>query len=89
VIQLQGEYPISFSPSVFIRMLKLPESTITFKGEEARQFIKEINYRFELLQEYLEYTGTMPEDLSNIQVNLLKNPYKEIAWFFMRITGHD
>jgi hypothetical protein len=30
-----------------------------------------------------------PEDLSNIQVSLLKTPYQEIAWFFARVTGQD
>jgi hypothetical protein len=29
------------------------------------------------------------EDLSNIQVSSLKNPYKEIAWLFTRVTGQE
>jgi hypothetical protein len=50
VIQLQGESPVSLSPSIFRRMLKLPNPTITFKGEEARQVLKEINFGIELLR---------------------------------------
>jgi hypothetical protein len=82
IIQLQGESLVSLSPSVFKRMLKLLEPTIMFKGDEARSFLKERNNGLELLQEYLEDPTMMPEDLSNIQVSLLKNPYREIAWIF-------
>jgi hypothetical protein len=57
-------------------MLKIPKPTITFKGEEDRQFLKERNYGLELLLEYLEDPAMMLEDLSNIQVGSLKNPYK-------------
>jgi hypothetical protein len=35
IIQLQGESPISLAPSVFKRMLRLPESMMNFKGTEA------------------------------------------------------
>jgi hypothetical protein len=47
-------------------MLKLPEPTITFKRDEARSFLKEKSNRLEILQEYLEYPSTMPEDISRI-----------------------
>jgi hypothetical protein len=85
VIQLHSESPISLAPSVFRKMLKLPEPTITFKGDEARNFLKEKNNGLELLQEYLEDPTTMPEDISRIQVNSLKNPYRELAWLFTRL----
>jgi hypothetical protein len=38
IIQLQGESPISLAPSIFKKMLKLPKPTITFKGDEAKNF---------------------------------------------------
>jgi hypothetical protein len=38
IIQLQGESPISLAPSVFKRMLRLPEPTMNFKGDEAKYF---------------------------------------------------
>jgi hypothetical protein len=82
IIQLQGESPISLAPSVFKRMLRLPEPTMTFKGDEAKDFLKERNGGLELLQEYLEDPTMIPEDLSSIQVSLLKNPYREMAWLF-------
>jgi hypothetical protein len=61
-------------------MLKLLESTITFKGDEARSFLKEKNNGLDLLQEYLEDPATMSEDISRIQFKSLKNPYREVAW---------
>jgi hypothetical protein len=70
-------------------MFKLPEPTITFKGDEAKSFLKERNNGLELLQEYLEDPTMMPEDLSNIQVSLLKNPYREITWIFTRVVGQE
>jgi hypothetical protein len=54
IIQLQGESPISLAPSVFKKMLRLPEMTMTFKGDEAKYFLKERNGGWELLQQYLE-----------------------------------
>ena len=70
-------------------MLKLPEQTITFKGDEARSILKEKDSGLELLQEYLEDPTTMPQDISNIQGISLKNPYQEIACLFSRVTGQD
>jgi hypothetical protein len=69
--------------------LKLPEPTLTYKGDEARTFLKGRNNGIELLQEYLQDPATMPQDLSRIQVSSLKDPYREIAWIFTRITGQD
>jgi hypothetical protein len=51
--------------------------------------LKERNNGLELLQEYLEDPTMMPEDLSNIQVSLLKNPYREITWIFSRVAGQE
>jgi hypothetical protein len=70
-------------------MLRLPEPMITFKGDEAKKLLKERNGGFELLQEYLEDPTMMPEDLSTIQVNLLRNPYREMAWLFSRVAGQE
>jgi len=68
-------------------MLKLSESTITFEGNKARNFLKEKNNGLELLHKYLEDPATMPEDISRIQVSSLKNPYRELAWICTRIAG--
>jgi len=56
-------------------MLNLPDPTITFKGEEAIKFLKEMDYGLELLHEYLEDIATMSKDLLKIQASLLENPY--------------
>jgi hypothetical protein len=70
-------------------MLKLPKPTITFKGEESRNFLKEKDNVLELLQEYLEDPTTMSKDISRIHINSLKSPHREVAWLFTRITGHQ
>jgi hypothetical protein len=54
IIQLQGHSLVSLSPQVFHRMLKLPELTLTFKGEDCRDFLKRHNNGLDLLPEYLE-----------------------------------
>ena len=60
-------------------MLKLLESTITFKGDEAKSFLKERNNGLELLQEYLEDPKMKPEYLSNIQFILLKKIIEKLS----------
>jgi hypothetical protein len=40
MIQLQYHSPISLSPQVFHKMLKIPKPTLTFKGEDCRDFLK-------------------------------------------------
>ena len=40
IIQIQDNSPISISPQVFRNMLKLSEPTLTFKGEDYKDFLK-------------------------------------------------
>jgi hypothetical protein len=40
--------------------------TITFKGDEAISFLKEKNNILEILEEFLEDSSTMPEEISII-----------------------
>jgi len=54
IIKLQGESPISLAPSVFKKMLRIPEPTMNFKGDEEKYFLKARNGGWELLQQYLE-----------------------------------
>jgi hypothetical protein len=32
---------------------------------------------------------TIPEDITRLQVNLFKNPFREIARLFTRVTGQE
>ena len=66
---------LSLSPIVFKKMLKLPDPTLTFNGEEARDFLKKRNNGLDLLQEYLKYPSAMPIDITRIHVSSLENPY--------------
>jgi hypothetical protein len=49
IIQLQGESPISLSPSVFKRMTRIPKLMTNFKSTEAEEFFKTKNGGLELL----------------------------------------
>jgi hypothetical protein len=89
IIQLQGQSLISLVPSTFSRMLRLPEPTMTFKAEEAKDFMKSRNGGWDLLPQYLEDPTTMPEDISTIQVSQLRKPYQDMAWILARILGQE
>jgi hypothetical protein len=89
IIQLQGQSPISLAPSTFKKMFRLPEPTMTFKVDEAKEFLKTRNGGWDLLQQYLEDPTTMPEYLSTIQVSQLRKPYQEMAWLFARVVGQE
>jgi hypothetical protein len=88
-IPLQNGSPISLAPTIFKKLLKLPEPNLTYEGDRARTFLKGRNNGIEILQEYLQDSATMPQDLSRIQASSLKDPYREIASRFTIIIVHD
>jgi hypothetical protein len=51
--------------------------------------LKKHNNGLNLLPEYLENDASVPEDITRIQVNSFKNPFREIAWLFTRLTGQE
>jgi hypothetical protein len=61
-------------------MLNLLELTLTFKGEDCRDFLKKYDNGMDLLREYLENTVAIPKYISRIQVSSFKNPFQEIDW---------
>jgi hypothetical protein len=89
IIQLQDHSSISLSVQVFRKMLKLPEPTLTFKGEYCRELLKKHNNGLDLLPEYSENPASIPKQITIIQVASFKNPYREIAWVFTRLIGHE
>jgi hypothetical protein len=70
-------------------MLKLPEPTLTFKGEDCRIFLKKHDNVLDLFPEFLENLATVPKDITRIQVDSFKNPFLEISWLFTRLTGQE
>ena len=70
-------------------MLKLLKLTLTFKGEDCRDFLKKHDNGMDLLPEFLENPMTIHEDITRLQVNLFKNPFREISWLFTRVTGQE
>jgi hypothetical protein len=67
-------------------MLRLPEPTLTFKGEYCRELLKKHDNRLDLLPEFLENPTTVSKEITRLQVGLFKNHFQEIAWLFMRVT---
>jgi hypothetical protein len=53
-------------------MMKFPKTNLVYKGEEARNSIKCMNNRIEILQGYLHDPASIPKDISIIQVSSLK-----------------
>jgi hypothetical protein len=66
--------------------LKLLELTLAFKGEDCRDFLKTHDNGLDLLPEFLYNPAIVPEDIIGIQVDSFKNPFREIAWLFTRMT---
>jgi hypothetical protein len=89
IIQLQYHSTISLFPQVFRKMLNLLEPTLTFKGENCRDFSKENENNVYLLHEFLDNPATIPKDITRLQVNSFKNPFRENSWLFTRVIGQE
>jgi len=89
IIQLQDRSPISLSPQIFCKMLKLLDPTLTFKGEDFMDLLKRHDNGLDLLPHFLENPTTFPEEITRIQVDSFKNPFREIAWLFTRMIGQE
>jgi hypothetical protein len=62
-------------------MLRLPEPTLTFKGEDCREFLKKHDNGLDLLPEFLENPTVVPEDITRLQVSSFKNPFGKLLGF--------
>jgi hypothetical protein len=79
IIQLQGKTPISLAPTIFRRMLRLPEPTTTFKSLEEDAFLKANHGGMKILDNFLLNSLEYSENSTHIEVCSLKYPYKEFA----------
>jgi hypothetical protein len=50
MIPLQNGSPVSLAPSIFKKLLKLPDPNITYKGDKAKKNLKGRNNGINLLQ---------------------------------------
>jgi len=66
IIQLQNHSPISLSPQVFHKILKLLEPTLTFKGEYCMDFLRNHDNTLDLLPKFLENLPTITEDITRL-----------------------
>jgi hypothetical protein len=86
IIPLCDHPLVSLSPQVFRKMLKLPEPTLAFRGQDCKKFLEKHENGLEILAEFLEDPTTVPEYITKLQVSSFRNPFREIAWMFTRIT---
>jgi hypothetical protein len=70
-------------------MLRLSEPTLTFRGEDCKQFLAKHNNGLDLLPHLLEDTIAVPEHITSLNVSSFRNPFHEIVWLFTRITRQD
>jgi hypothetical protein len=89
IIPLQDWSFVSLSPQVVRQMLKLSKPTLTFRGEDCKQFLAKHNNGLDLFPLFLENSNLVPEDITSMQVSSFRNPFCKIAWLFTRITGQE
>jgi hypothetical protein len=89
IIPLREHSLFSFSPQVFHKMLRLSEPTLAFRGQDYKKFLEKHDNGLDLIPEFLEDPTTVPEDITKLQVSSFRNPFREIAWLFTRITGQE
>jgi hypothetical protein len=89
IIPLQDHSYVSLSPQVFCQMLKLSEPTLTFRGENCKQFLTKHNNGLDLFPLLLENPNLVPEYITSMQACSLRNPFHKIVWLFTRIMGQE
>ena len=75
IIQLQDRSPIPLLQQIFLNMLNLLEPTLTFKGEDCRDFLKRHDNGLDIFPEFLENPMIVPKYNTRIQVDSFKNPF--------------
>jgi hypothetical protein len=75
IIPLRYHSPISLSPQLFRKMLKLSNPTLTFRGQDCKQFLEKHHNGLDILEKFLEDLTTIPEDITRLQVVPLEIHY--------------
>jgi hypothetical protein len=87
IIPLRDHSLVSLSPRLFRKMLKLLNPTLTFRGQDCKQFLEKHHNELDILADFLEDPKTVLEDITWLQVSSFRNPFREIAWLVRIITG--
>ena len=74
IIPLRNHSLVSLPPRVFHKMLRLPEPTFTFRGQECKQFLEKHDNGLDILPKFLEDPTIVPEDITKLQVSSFRNP---------------
>jgi hypothetical protein len=87
IIPLHDHSPISLAPQLFHEMLKFLKPTLTIKGQDCKKFLEEHHNGLDIIANFLKDSTIVPEDITMLQVNSFRNPFRKSAWLFTRITG--
>jgi hypothetical protein len=85
IIPLRDHSLVSLSPQVFHKMLRFSEPTLTFIGEDCKQFLKKHDNGLDLLPKFLEDPVAFPKDITKLWVSSFRNPLREISWLFTSV----
>ena len=66
IIPLHDHSLVFLSPQVFRKMLKLQEPTLTFKGQDCKQFLEKHDNGLEILTDFLEDSTKFPKDITRL-----------------------
>ena len=78
IITLHDHSPVSLSPQVFCNMLRLLHPTLTFKGQDYKQFLEKHDNGLNILSKFLKDPTTVPEDITRLQVSSFRNPFGKL-----------
>lgn len=81
--------PISLSPMVFHRMLRLPEANKEFRITEANGLITNQGGPKRLFPQFTDSLSRIKTNSFHFDIGLLKEPFKEFSWLFALITGQE
>jgi hypothetical protein len=75
IIPLCDHSLVSLSPQVFRKMLKLSVPTLTFRGQDCKQFLEKHDNGLYILAEFLEDPTTVSQDITKLQVSSFRKPF--------------
>jgi hypothetical protein len=66
IIPLRDHSLVSLLPRLFREMLKLSNPTLTFRGQDCKEFLEKHHNGLDILADFLEDLKTVPEDITRL-----------------------
>lgn len=84
-----GKTPIYLTPHIFQKMSRLPTTNHDLKLAEEDSFISNNGGGEKVLKEFLRSPTKGEAIPTQIDIDLLANPYKEFTWLFTYLVGQE